>query len=85
MKTIRLVPDHRYTNQGNLVFFATYLVEHCEHGQRLAIKIPLAIYHTVDKNEFNQCFTEILMDHGFTDDGLVIKISDNELFEVYSY
>jgi hypothetical protein len=85
MKTTFLVPDRRYTNEGNLVFFATYLTEHFENRQRLAIKIPSAIYNSTDKNEFNQCFTDILVDRGFNDVTLIIKISDSELFEVSSY
>lgn len=85
MTTLRLTPDHRYTKEGNLVFFATYLTERFESHQRLEIKIPSAIFSLLDKTSFNQCFTDILVDRGFNDGTLIIKISDSNLFEVSSY
>jgi hypothetical protein len=82
MKTIHLYPDNTFSSKGNLIFFATYVIENFEPIQNLQLKIPKKIFSSLTKNEFNQYFTEILIDSGFDDNLLFLKVVDSEMFEV---
>jgi hypothetical protein len=82
MKTIQLYPDNTFSSIGNLIFFATYVIENFEPIQNLELKIPKKIFSSLTKNEFNQYFTEILIDSGYDDSLLLLKVVDSEIFEV---
>jgi hypothetical protein len=82
MKTVHLIPDDTFASKPNLIFFATYVIENFEPFQKLYLKIPKKIFSNVTINEFNQCFTEILIDNGYDDNLLVLNVVESALFEI---
>ena len=82
MKTFHLLPDDTFASKANLIFFATYVIENFEPIRKLCLKIPKKIFLDVTKNDFNQCFTEILIDSGYDDNLLTLNVVDSAFFEV---
>jgi len=67
---------------GSLFLFGTFIREEISNNQIIELVIPRLIYTSVSKNEFNQYFSDFLIEGGFHESRITIKIQDLNYFRL---
>lgn len=67
---------------ASLFLFGTFIREEISTNQIIELVIPRLIYAKISKNEFNQYFSDFLIEGGFHESKITIKIQDLSYFQL---
>jgi hypothetical protein len=67
---------------ANLFLLGTFIREEISNNQIIELVIPRMIHTKISKNEFNQYFSDFLIEGGFHESKITIKIQDLSCFQL---
>jgi hypothetical protein len=77
-----LLADRSLEPAANIFILATYIREEISSDKKIEIIIPQSIYTKLLNSEFNDYFSDILIDGNFTENNITIKIQEITNFEI---
>jgi predicted lactoylglutathione lyase len=79
---INLSVDESLQPAANIFILGTYIREEIPNDRKIEIIIPQSIYIKLLKSEFNDYFSDVLIDGNFNESNIVIKIQETTNFEI---
>lgn len=79
---ISLSVDNSLQPAANIFILGTYIREEIPNDRNIEITIPQSIYTKLLKSEFNDYFSDILLDGNFSENKITIKIQEISNFEI---
>lgn len=73
-KIHRLYVDPEIGSVGNLLMAGLFITQNFLPGQSIKITLPSSVVNALPKTDFNRCFSDVLIDFGFRDEGLEIAV-----------
>ena len=82
MMKINLLIDDSLQPAANIFILGTYIREEIPNDRKIEIIIPQTIYTKLLRSEFNDYFSDILIDGNFNENNITIKIQEVSSFEI---
>jgi len=82
MMKINISVDDTLHPAANIFILGTYIREEIANDRKIEIIIPHSIYTKLLKSEFNDYFSDILIDGNFIENNITIKIQEISNFEI---
>jgi hypothetical protein len=79
---INLSVDNSLQPAANIFILGTYIREEIPNDRKIVIIIPQSIYKKLLKSEFNDYFSDVLIDGNFNENNITIKIQETSNFEI---
>jgi len=79
---INLTVDTKLPPSTNIFLFGTYLREEVSNNQQIEIVIPRSLFIQLSKSDYNEYFSDILIDKYFDESNIIIKIKDINHFQI---
>ena len=79
---INLLVDESLQPAVNIFILGTYIREEIPNDRKIEITIPQSIYIKLSKSEFNDYFSDVLIDGNFNESNITIKIQEKNNFEI---
>jgi len=70
------------SHTANLFLLGTFIREEISNNEIIELVIPKLIYSTISKSDFNQYFSDFLIEGGFHESRITIKIQDLNYFQL---
>jgi len=70
------------SHTANLFLLGTFIREEISNNEIIELVIPKPVYATISKNDFNQYFSDFLIEGGFSESRITIKIQDLNYFQL---
>ena len=67
---------------ANLFLLGTFIREEISNNEIIELVIPKPVYATISKNDFNQYFSDFLIEGGFSESRITIKIQNLNYFQL---
>lgn len=77
-----LEPDAKLSPAENLFLASIFIREEIKNTAFITIQIPKYIFENLTKLEFNNYFSDLLLDGKFTDEQIGIQVKDIEKFHL---
>ena len=77
-----LEPDEKLSPAENLFLASIFIREEIKNTAFITIQIPKYVYENLTKLEFNNYFSDLLLDDKFKDEQIEIQIKDIENFHL---
>lgn len=84
-KIHRLHIDSAIGPLENLLLAGLFVTQNFLPEQSIKITLPSSVVNVLQKTDLNRCFSDVLIDFGFRDEGLDIAVlpEDSFIFEVF--
>ena len=82
MMKINLLIDDSLQPAANIFILGTYIREEIPNDRKIEIIIPQRIYTKLLRSEFNDYFSDILIDGNFNENNITIKVQEVSRFEI---
>jgi hypothetical protein len=70
------------SNTANLFLLGTFIREEISNNEVIELVIPKSVFTTISKHDFNQYFSDFLIESGFHESRINIKIQDLNYFQL---
>lgn len=78
----KLLADNSLEPAANIFILATFIREEISNDKKIEIIIPQFIFTKLSNSEFNDYFSDILIDGNFNENDITIKIQEITNFEI---
>jgi hypothetical protein len=70
------------SNTANLFLLGTFIREEISNNEVIELVIPKSVFTTISMHDFNQYFSDFLIESGFHESRINIKIQDLNYFQL---